>query len=348
MTDDTISVKSGGLESTGMRYHELALTRWLNSTFMVREGVPVPVIMASPLDAYSAFMRLWSDANNPFKYLLDAKDDNGTPLYQPYPAPINYPLITVRRRGYKYRSYQNFSVHRIRHINWPTVSQNVGKCELGTVTTSRYPVAWDYKFQIDFYCSQPDTLAFYVEKLMHLFYKSGGSPQEWISVNYPVWGERLVRLALEGDIEDTTPEEPDDTKKVEFRSTLNVTLEGFAIDLNFQFQPALWSLVYGSKAVSPDNLTMLFEPNRVEELRYRDDNRTLDSRSDVPDNTACQRELRPSSLPATSYLQSGDPAVTASQPDPVNGAPHVYPSEEGYAVGIDSTAEFGSASLVKV
>jgi hypothetical protein len=107
------------------------------------------------MDAFSQFTRLWSEANNPFLYLLQAVNDDGTPLYQPYPAPVRYPLLSVYRKGFKYRTYQNFSIHKFRHINWPTVSDDVGRCELGNVTTSRMPMAWDYRFQIDFSATGP-------------------------------------------------------------------------------------------------------------------------------------------------------------------------------------------------
>ena len=103
-----------------MRYHELALQRWLNKIFLLRWGVPVPVVFTSPMDAFSLFSQLWSEANNPFQYLLNIKDEKGAPLYQPYPQPVRYPVISVYRKGWKYRQYQNFSIHRMRWINWPS------------------------------------------------------------------------------------------------------------------------------------------------------------------------------------------------------------------------------------
>ena len=161
--DKTLEVAAGGLEATSMRYHELNLQRWLSSRFFVREGYGVPVVFSTPMDAASHFKQLWSDENNPFKYLLELKDAEGTPLYEPHPSPIRYPLISVMRRGIRYRPYQNFSIHSWRHINWPTVSdpgepgpgteqQGVGlvKCDLGNVTTSRMPLDFYYCFQIYF------------------------------------------------------------------------------------------------------------------------------------------------------------------------------------------------------
>jgi hypothetical protein len=141
-----------------MRYHELALQHWLNRKFFVREGYPIPVVFATPMDAFGQFNKLWSQSNNPFQYLLDAKDEKGTPLYLPYPNPVRYPLLSVYRKGWRYRSYQNFSIHRHRHINWPSVStieEGLGKCELGNVMTSKMPLAYDYRFQLNHFSTPP-------------------------------------------------------------------------------------------------------------------------------------------------------------------------------------------------
>ena len=239
MADGTIGVKTGSLGATSMRYHELALQRWLNHLFYVREGYPVPVVFATPMDAFSQFTKLWSEANNPFQYLLNAKNEDGTPLYEPHPSPVRYPLLSVYRKGFKYRPYQSFSIHQFRHINWPTISDDVDKCKLGNVTTSRMPLAWDYRFQIDHYCLRPDTQAFFVEKLMWEFHRNGGTPQTWMLVDYPAWGQQLVRVHIDGDIENATPEEPEPDKTQEFRTTVNIVVEGFAVDLKFVVKPAL-------------------------------------------------------------------------------------------------------------
>jgi hypothetical protein len=294
MADGTIDVKAGSLGGTSMRYHELAVQRWLNRLFVVREGYPVPVVIGTPMDAFSQFTKLWSEANNPFQYLLNAVDEAGTPLYQPYPAPVRYPLLSLYRKTFKYRPYQNFSIHRFRHINWPTVSADVGKCELGNVTTSRMPMAWDYRYQIDFFCNRPDTQAFFVEKIMREFYKTGGTPQTWILVKYPVWGQQLVRVYIDGDIENATPEEPETDKNVEFRTTLNIVVEGFSVDLDFQVLPALWTIVLGNSSVDPTTLEEAFNPVAEVDVRFRDNNPTLDARSNVPSDVQCQIELNTS------------------------------------------------------
>lgn len=307
MADETLNIRAGTVGSTAMRYHELAVQGWLNNLFFVRVGYPVPVVFASPMDAFSQFQQLWQQGSNPFSYLFALKDASGAPLYEPFPSPLRYPLISVYRKGWKYRAYQNFSIHRWRQINWPTVSdtgsqiygvvQNgtgLGRCDLGNVTTSRFPMAWDFRFQVDHYCNRPDTQAFFIEQLMREFWRTGGTPQTWIRVHYPGWGARLVRLYLDGDIENTTPEQPDDDRYVEFRTTFNVIVEGFDVDLYFEIYPALWQIVYGQSTIDPATLQQSFLVTGVDDIRYRDNNPTLNSRSNVPSDVDCQLELNPS------------------------------------------------------
>jgi hypothetical protein len=285
MADGTIDVKAGSLSATSMRYHELAVQRWLNRLFVVREGYPVPVVFATPMDAYAQFTRLWSAANNPFQYLLNAVNEDGTPLYEPYPAQVKYPLLSVYRKGFKFRPYQNFSIHNFRHINWPTVSKDVCRSQLGNVTTSRMPMAWDFKYQIDYFCLRPDTQAFFIEKLMWEFYKTGAVPQTWIVVDYPVWGRQLVRVYLDGDIENATPEEPEADKIVEFKTTCNIVVEGFSLDLAFEVYPALWELIVGEGSIDPATLERGFTPVADVDLRFNGTNQTMIDRTNVP--TVC-------------------------------------------------------------
>src|SRR5712671_2429309 len=118
ISDQTLEIPTGSVECASMRYSELAIQAWLNTRFFLRDNeFPVPVVFSQPLDAFHAFTKLWADANNPFKYLLDLKDEHGTPLYEPYPANIRYPLISVSRQTVKFRAYQNYSIHRFRHVN---------------------------------------------------------------------------------------------------------------------------------------------------------------------------------------------------------------------------------------
>jgi hypothetical protein len=342
MADGTIGVKTGSLGATSMRYHELALQRWLNRLFIVREGYPVPVVFATPMDAFSQFTRLWSAANNPFQYLLNAVDDDGTPLYQPYPAPVRYPLLSVYRKGFKYRSYQNFSIHKYRHINWPTISDDVGRCELGNVTTSKMPMAWDYRFQLDFFCNRPDTQAFFVEKLMREMYKTGGTPQTWMLCKYPAWGNQLIRVYIDGDIENTTPEEPEADANVEFRTTVNIVVEGFSLDLDFKIEPAFWYLIFGTGSVDPITLERAFEPIREDDVRIRDNNVTMLARENVPPTAECQEELNPPGQPFTKHIYIGDPGLVQQYPQ--GGSPY-WPPQPGFPGGIPSSAAFGVPTI---
>ena len=280
-----------------MRYHELALVRWLNRIFIVREGYPVPCLLSSPMDAFAHFRNLWADANNPFSYLLALKDENGTPLYEPHPSPVRYPIISVHRKSWKPRPHQNFSIHRMRHINWPAVSDagsdvpgksNVGigltKFDLGNVTTARFPMAWNYRFQIDHFCLRPDTQAFFLAQLTKDFWRTGGpEPQTWIPVPYPGWGEKLIRAYIDGDIENMTPEEPEQDKNVEFRTSFTLVVEGFDVDLDYRVFPAFWTLIIGAgNSVDPTTLENGFAILAQADERIDNANPTLDSRVNVP------------------------------------------------------------------
>ena len=265
-----------------MRYHELALQRWLNSTFYVREGYPVPVVFSTPMDAFSTFDKLFRDDNSPYKYLFGLRDEKGTPLYEPFPANVRYPLISSFRRGWKYRPEQNYSIHQFRHMNWPTVSSNIQRSDLGNVTVSYRPMAWDYRWQLDHYAMRPDTQAYFVEALMRAFWITGGIPQTWVKVHYPAWGWQQIRIYMEGDIDNSTPEEPETDSHVEFRTTATIVMEGYSVDQNLQILPALWTLLVrgGERALDPDELNEAFEV--AEDLRVGDDNVTLNARPNVP------------------------------------------------------------------
>lgn len=292
MANETLTVEQGSLDVCSMRIHELALQKWLYSKFVVREGFPVPVVFSSPMDAFSDFKTLWKQDKNPFSYLYDLKDDKGTPLYEPYPSMPKYPLISVHRKGWSYRAYQNFSIHKWRFINWPTVSDDAKQCDLGHVTVSQMPMAWDFKFQVDHWSLYPSTQAFFVEKLMRAFWRTGGSPQTWMTCYYPGWGQQYIRMYLEAGIDSGTPEDLGNDKQVEFRTTFGVVVEGFSADVNFQFPPAFWTLVIGKSSASLAELKALDEPIAVVDLRAKADNPIMEVRVDIPEGSACQEELR--------------------------------------------------------
>lgn len=343
--DGTLNARAGSLGGTSMRYHELAVQYWLNQLFFVREGYPVPVVFTSPMDAFSYFAQLWADANNPFDYLLNLKDANGTPLYEPHPSPIRYPIISVYRKGWKLRQYQNFSIHRWRHINWPTVANagterygpeaqgwDLTKCRLGNVTTSRMPMAWNYRFQIDHFCNRPDTQAFFIEQLMQEFWRTGGpEPQTWITVPYPGWGNRRVRLYIDGDIENLTPEEPESGKNVEFRTSFTVVVEGFDVDLRYEIYPALWNIVFRFGPVAPITLNDCFNFTKTVDLRESGTNTTLGRRPNVPSWGTCQDAIQAAESAASYqtniYMVSAGGSVTV-----IDDYPYIYPPVNHFGV----------------
>lgn len=323
-----------------MRYHELALQKWLNRIIITRYGVSCPVVFCAPMDAFSLFNRLWAEANNPFQYLLDAKDERGTPVYQPYPAPVRYPVISVHRKGWKYRQYQNYSIHQFRHINWPTVSdagpvitgknqQGTGltRCNLGEVTTSRMPMAFDYRFQIDHFCNRPDTQAFFLSQLFREFWRTGGTQlQTWIKVTYPGLGDKLVRLYIEGDVDNQTPEEPADGKNVEYRTSLSIVLEGYDIDVNYKIHPALWTLLIREGTAPPESVNAAFDFTGTVDLRENPENGALNYRATigvVPPAGTCAVDLRNTRMEAaqTDEIQFQSLIVTYPGPTAFPGFP---------------------------
>jgi hypothetical protein len=336
---NTLNVADGALSSTSMRYHELAVQRWLNKVFTLRWGVPVPVVITSPMDAFSLFSKLWSEANNPFQYLLALKDENNVPLYQPYPQPVRYPLISVYRKGWKYRQYQNFSIHRMRHINWPTVSDaaqlhNAGThqqgtqltlCDLGHVTTSRFPMAFDYRFQVDHFCNRPDTQAFFTSQLFREFWRTGGQTlQTWSVVKYPGFGDKLVRIYIEGDIENLTPEEPEDGKNVEYRTSFTVLVEGYDLDLDYKIYPALWKLLLRVGTASPTEVNAAFDFTGTHDLREQPENPEVAYRQTVtvmPPPGTCAPVIRDNRLTQVDQIVLNSLVVTYPGPLAPPGLP---------------------------
>ena len=300
---DYTAAKTGSLDATGMRYHEVALQRWLNQVFLLRWGPPIPVVISSPMDAFAEFTRLWANADNAYGYLLQIRDAKGAQVYQPYPSPVRYPIISVYRRNYKLRPSHNFSTHRIRPVSWPTVSDSVGVVpgkpdqqgvnlhlgDLGNALTVRYPMAIDYRFQIDFFANRPDTQAYFLTQLWRQFWRTGGDQlQTWIYVDLPVLGRKQVRLYLDGEVENMTPEAPEDGKNVEFRVSFTVVIEGYEADLQYKIEPTLWKVVNTTGAVPPESLGVNFTSSGtlagVDDLRgYGDDNPVVRYRSEIAD-----------------------------------------------------------------
>jgi hypothetical protein len=296
------------------------------------------------MEAFSVFSKLWQDKNNPFAYLFGIKDDKGTPLYEPYPSPPRFPLISVSRKSVKLRPYQNFSIHRFRHVNWPTVSDtgtnsvygrnqtgiDLTQCDLGNVTVQSMPIAFDYRFQIDHWCLRPDNQALFLEKLIRQFWRGGPNMQTWLPVTYPGWGLQRVRLYVEGDeIDHHSPEEADaQDKNVEFRTTFNIVIEGFSVDLNYQVLPALWHIK--SASAEPQELDGLFYPAYDIDLRITGENPVLTARANIPSSGTCGEDLRSIGSGDTLTISLGDPLV---QEDPADNSTYVPLYSHGIAPG---------------
>lgn len=250
------------LENTSMRLHELALQRWLNATFDVISGYPVPVVFSTPMDAYGEYTRLWQDADNPFRYLLDARDDDGKAMYDPYPAQPKYPVISVTRGGWIPRIVQSYGVHTNRK-GWVTTGDNATTSEVGTAIIRNMPVAWDFRYQIDHFCLRPDTQARFLHQAMRRFQNSGGIMQSWLQVIYPLpYGPQTIRFYLDGSIEDASELEPGDGPRV-YRTTLHLIIEGYYAEIEYSEVPTFWQLVTTTGTVDYEALVKMYEYNKL-------------------------------------------------------------------------------------
>jgi hypothetical protein len=244
------------LELTAVRVHAVALNRWFSKNFLVAEGYAIPVIFATPMDAFSKFNLLFSRPNNPFLYLNE--------INSPHVDPGNpkFPLINISFKSASLRATQNYGSRTFRNIDWRTVSgtkEGVTKSQMGVVTQARLPQAWDFQYQIDFWCLRPDTQSIFIEQLLDRFKFGGGAPQVWISVVYPGYvGWMGCRSFLEGGaIQDTTEKDPGDSV-LKHRTTFNLTVEGWRPDLDRTYVPALWYAVFGADAVGASELELFF------------------------------------------------------------------------------------------
>lgn len=278
--------ESSAAHLTGARWHELALQAWCYERFVVREGYPIPVVFSSPMDALSHFRDLWAAENNPFKFLLDLKDDNGTPLFEPHPGNVRYPLISIHRKNFSFRTQQNMSYHKNRKVNWPTISDDITAKDLGTVKTRKRVMAWNFNYQIDHFCMRPDTQAIFMELLMRRFWRSGGSPQTWLVVNYPDWGKQYVRMYMpDGNVENMTPPEPEEGNSAQYRTSFNVTIEGYVPDIHPREVPTFWDLIIGTNPLPPEDLNKVMTTDIVIEdvdVRDQDTSFVFDGRTNVP------------------------------------------------------------------
>lgn len=313
------------LELTSVRVHAVALNRWFNSAFLVADGYPIPVIFATPMDAFSKFNLLWSRANNPFLYLKE--------IDSPHVDPTNpkFPLINISFKGATLRPEQNYGSRVFRRIDWQTVSgveSGVTKSNLGISTQARYPQAWNFQYQVDFWCLRPDTQSIFIDQLIERFKFGGGSAQAFVSTVYPGYvGWTLCRTTLDGNsIQDTTEKDPGDSV-LKFRTTFGLTVEGWKPDLDRSYVPTLWYAVFGDSAISSTDLTnyySLHEGSRYGvDLRTSMDNPVVKLRSDMPPTAAPPAAGLIPTVPAAtsvaaplaaSYLPSSKPGSITPNP----------------------------------
>ena len=293
-----------------MRIHALALNRWFNNTFSVAKGYPIPFIYATPMDAFSKFDNLWRLQNNPFKYL--EKVDS------PHVDPTNpkFPLINCSLRSLRLRATQNYGSRTFRRISWPTVDAKVTKRDLASVTQARYPQAWDISYQIDFWCMRPDTQAIMIEQLMERFKLGGGEPQVWVTVVYPSYvGWMRVRVKLDGDIQDTTEKNPGEAS-MKYRTTFNLTVEGWKPDLDIVVAPTLWRVVATQDAIAPSDVNTLYQTYYVATQDGLDILDSNDQRISISDSAQYQV--------VTSTGIGTDPRTYADNPV-INSRPNLPP-----------------------
>jgi len=268
-----------------MRLHELALQNWFNRRFVIQNGFPIPVLFVSPMDAYAHYKSLWGSAQNPFKYLKDMVDDKGKKVYDPDPAPPRYPFISVYRKGWAYRPTQNYAYQEFRRVAWPTVNgvdEGLTRDDLGTVAKVKMPAAWDFKFQIDHFAATPQGQSEFVRRVFRSFNLCGGTPQTWIPVVYPGHlGVMLVRMYMVGEIDSLTPDVVEENKQTEYRTSFSATIEGYSPDLSYEMIPAVWSVVFNTKAeVEPGVLETLY--TQAFDLRKKEDNPRFNTRVPLP------------------------------------------------------------------
>jgi hypothetical protein len=244
---------------SGMRIHEIAVQRWLNKRFIHQAGFPMAVIFSKPMSAFADFRKEWSDTSGPYAYLTQAKDKEGKPLFQPYPGPVPYPLISVNRSGWSFAPQRNFGSQWYRHAGWVDPSKDMTKFKLAVVREQRMPQAWDYHFQIDHYCLRADQQAHFIQELQLGFFPSAAAPNTWIKAVYPdIFGKRLIRVVLDGDITDNTEVEPQEGYRV-YRTTINLLIEGWTFEPDFTYVNAFWKQIDQVVAINPAKILAVYE-----------------------------------------------------------------------------------------
>lgn len=235
----------------------------MNRKFLIREGMPVPVIFAGPMDAFAQFNTLWTSPNNPYSYLREMEEFSGL-----QPAPLRVPLISIEWKRMRYRPEQSYSTRVNRRVEWKSVNnvdpQGLRLNDVAHVRQARYPAAWNFVYQVDFYCARPDTQGYFVKQLntaMQLM--TAGAPQCMIPVVYPgYFGYCLERLFISGDIEDQTEKEPQEGE-MRYRTSVNLEIEGYVVPQNTVIAPTMWRVIQNAIGLSPADLEQLYLANQI-------------------------------------------------------------------------------------
>lgn len=247
---------------TDLRVHHVALQRWFNRRFLLQEGCPCPVIFAGMMDAYAQFNMLFKQPDNPYNYLETLRQYPGLE-----PGPLRFPLIAVDYKSMRYRPEQSYASRVNRRLYYPTVNsvaQGLTLQDLGNVAQARFPAAYTFRFQVDFLSARPDTRDFFIKQLSQCFrVMSAGTPQTFIPVVYPNYAGALAeRLVLVSDIDDMTEKEPEG-KEMQYRTTVVLEIEGYAIDTSVVVSPTLWSMVVGENVLDPEDVERYFDLHAV-------------------------------------------------------------------------------------
>jgi hypothetical protein len=273
--DGTLTVQNGSRLTTAPRYHDFAVQRWFDSHFFVREGYPIPMVFTSPMDAWSHYEKAWRSEENPFRHLLQIG-------YSPSPAPPRYPLINCHKKGWKLRKNQAFGTSRWRKVNWPTVSDDVTKCDLGNVTQADMPMGLDFTYDITHWSTNPESQNRFIDSVYRHFAPStSGDLQTWIIAAYPGYGLQAIRAYIpDGQIENGT-EQSGDGKQIEYVTQFTLIVEGFSVDTRFRIVPTLHKIIF-KELVPPGELEEAYNEIYREDLRIYGVNDELNRRPNVP------------------------------------------------------------------
>ena len=154
--------------------------------------------------------------------------------------------------------------------------------------------------------------------------------QTWIKVDYPGMGSKLVRLYIDGDIDNLTPEEPEDSKNVEYRTSFTLVIEGYDVDLDYKIYPALWNVMMRFGSVPPESLDSAFDFTASVDMREKPENPNITYRqevTDMPPAGTCAVSLRDIRLQEAQIhsLQFSTLVVTETGPTEPPG----YPASAG-------------------